>query len=311
VRSDDLGQALVDGAAANDAAAGYISVSQIEVAQFVPPPELAPYVTQFYHFRCEERVIRDAQPAALGHLAFFLRGGGSLQFQDGQVYHMAPASVFGPGMGHAEFDIQGPFEDFGLALSPLGFVALTGKSANAYADRLVDAAELFGPEVTKLALQFREGRAKGACTVQDMVRAVTAFLLSKAQPVPDSHIALIQTASQWISSEFDPDVDVLFAQLPQSRSTVTRLIRHYFGASPKQLMRKYRAVRAASVLCDPDATAEMRGRVESLFYDQPHMIREIRHFTGRTPGVLDSEDTKILRIWLSKDNYRQLEAYPG
>jgi AraC-like DNA-binding protein len=311
VRSDDLGQALVDGAAANDAAAGYISVSQIEVAQFVPPPELAPYVTQFYHFRCEEAVIRDAQPAALGHLAFFLRGSGTLQFQDGQIYQMSAASVFGPGMGHAEFDIAGPFEDFGLAFTPLGFVALTGKPATAYADRLVDAAELFGPEVSKLAHQFREGRAKGAVSVQDMVRAVTAFLLGKARAVPDSHIAMIQTVSQWISSEFDPDVDALFAQLPCSRSTATRLIRNYFGASPKQLMRKYRAVRAATVLCDPEATVEMRQRVESLFYDQPHMIREIRHFTGRTPGVLDSEDTKILRVWLSKDNFRQLEAYPG
>ena len=82
-------------------------------------------------------------------------------------------------------------------------------------------------------------------------------------------------------------------------------------ASPKQLMRKYRALRAATVLCDPEAPPGLRTKVESLFYDQPHMIREIRHFTGRTPGALDSDDTKILRVWLSKDNFRQLEAYPG
>ena len=76
-------------------------------------------------------------------------------------------------------------------------------------------------------------------------------------------------------------------------------------------MRKYRALRAATLLCDPDATSEMRARVESLFYDQPHMIREIRQFAGRTPGTLDGDDTKILRIWLSKDNYRDIETFPG
>jgi AraC-like DNA-binding protein len=144
-----------------------------------------------------------------------------------------------------------------------------------------------------------------------MVEQTTAFLLPFLKPVPASHIELIQTVSRWISSEFDPDVEALFAKLTQSRSTATRIIRNYFGASPKQLMRKYRALRAATLLCDPDATPEMRTRVESLFYDQPHMIREIRHFTGRTPGALDSDDTRILRVWLSKDNFRQLEAYPG
>ena len=112
-------------------ASGYVTPSQIEVAQFVPPPELAPFVTQFYHFRCNQRRVRDAQPAALGHIVFYLQGKGTLRFEDGQTYWNDPVSLFGPGMAHAEFDIEGPFEDFGLAMSPLGFVALTGKPATA------------------------------------------------------------------------------------------------------------------------------------------------------------------------------------
>lgn len=288
-----------------------VGPAQIEVAQFAPPPALAPYVTQIYHFRCQEKVVRDAQPAALGHIVFYLRGEGRLKFHDGAVYENAPASLFGPGMAHAEFDIRGPFENLGLALSPLGFVALTGKPATAYADRMVDAADLFGDGITRLAEGFCAARAARSQTVREMVDQVAAFLLPHARTVPDSHLALIRTVGEWLSSDFDPDVEALFTRTGKSRSTATRIIRNYFGASPKQLMRKYRALRAASVLVDPDATPVMRARVESLFYDQPHMIREIRHFTGRTPGALDSDDTKILRIWLSKDNYRQLEAYPG
>ena len=129
-----------DKAASDAASSVYVDPSQIEVAQFAPPPELAPYVTQFYFFRCDEAVIRDAQPAALGHLAFFLKGTGTLRFPAGNIDAFSPASVFGPGMGHAEFDIVGPFQDFGLAFSPLVFVSLTGKPAKEYAGRLVDAA---------------------------------------------------------------------------------------------------------------------------------------------------------------------------
>jgi AraC-like DNA-binding protein len=312
MREFDMDNAPRDGAAADDSGhVAYVDATQIEIVQFLPPPQLAPYVTQIYNFRCDLKVMRDAQPASLGHLVFFLSGGGTLQFADGNLNILPTTAVFGPGMAHAEFDLTGPFENFGLALSPLGFFALTGKSAAAYADRLVDAADIFGPEIDAMGRMFREQRGAGRLTVQEIVTQITAYLVPRIRKIPDGHIALVATVSKWLSSEFDPDVEQLFAQLPCSRSTSTRLIRQYFGASPKQLMRKYRAVRAATLLVDPQATPAMRARVEALFYDQPHMIREIRHFTGRTPGVLDSDDTKILRVWLSKDNFRQLDAYPG
>ncbi|MEP7350622.1 MAG: helix-turn-helix domain-containing protein [Sphingorhabdus sp.] len=289
----------------------YIAPEKLQVVHFAPPAELAPFVTQIYFFRCEESHVHDAQPAALGHIVFMLRGEGSLKFHDGHIDKVHPASLFGPCTAAAEFTFTGPLYDLGFALTPLGFVALTGKSAQAYADRMVAASELFGPGIDELAQQFRQGLDDGNMRVVDMVDAVSAFLLAGARPVPRAHIALIQTVANWISAEFDPDVDSLYAQLAMSRSTASRLIARYFGSAPKPLMRKYRALRAASHLCDPACPPERRTKIESLFYDQPHMIREIRHFTGRTPGALDGDDAKILRLWLSTDNYRDLEAYPG
>ncbi len=289
----------------------YVALEKIEILQFAPPGELSPFVTQIYFFRCEEEFIRDFQPASLGHLVFLLRGQGQLRFHDGHIDQLHRAAIFGPGAAAAEFTFAGPLYDFGLALSPLGFVALTGKAANVYADRAVAATEIFGPEIDNLAEQFQNGLNEGNMRFTQMVEAVSAFLLARVQKVPPAHIDLIQRVTDWLSSNFDPDVDDLYAQLTMSRSTAVRLITRYFGSPPKQLMRKYRALRAASVLCDPACTIELRTRIESLFYDQPHMIREIRHFAGRTPGALDGDDSRILRLWLSRDNYRDLEAYPG
>ncbi len=290
---------------------GYISPDKFEILKFAPPAELAPFVTQLYLFRCEEDFIHDAQPAALGHLVFILRGNGSLRFHDGHVDPVHMASLFGPCSAAAEYTFTGPLYDFGVALSPLGFVALTGKAANIYADRMVAANELFGPEIDILAARFHDGLVGGSMRVAQMVAEISEFLLKRVKPVPPSHVQLVQTVVSWISSDLDPDVENLYNQLSISRSTAVRLIRRYFGSAPKPLMRKYRAVRAASILCDPACTPELRQEVEASFYDQPHMIREIRHFTGRTPGALDSDDCKILRIWLSKDNYRDVETYPG
>ncbi len=298
----------VDGDAVSFATA---DPEKIAILQFAPPAELSPYVTQIYFFECRDRFVRDFQPAALGHLVFFLRGGGELRFGNGNTATLDNVSLFGPCMAAAEFSLHGPFLDFGLALSPLGFVALTGKPASAYADRLVHAADMFGPDISALATRFQCGFEDGSLNHADLIHEVTAFLLPKVRHIPASHIGLIQIAAAWLSSEYDPDVDLLYSKLDMSRSTATRLITRYFGSPPKPLMRKYRALRAASHLCDPACPPELRTRIESLFYDQPHMIREIRHFTGRTPGALDGDDAKILRMWLSKDNYRVLDAYPG
>lgn len=295
----------------DDAEQFSISPEQTIFTSFAPPAELAPYVTQIYYFRCDQAFIRDRQPASLGHLIFLLAGSGSLRFQDRHVDQLASASLFGPGMAAAEFSINGPLHDLGFALSPLGFVALTGKPASEFVDRAVPAAELFGAEIDALARDCAVGHADGSLRIAAIIEKISAFLLPHVRQVPLTHIAMIQTVISWLSNDLDPDVEILYPQLGMSRSTAARLITRYFGSPPKQLMRKYRALRAASMLVDPSCTPDLRTKIESLFYDQPHMIREIRQFAGRTPGALDGDDAKILRIWLSKDNYRDIETFPG
>ena len=299
-------QNMPDQLASRDAT---LSADEMEVVRFVPPPALAPYVTQIYFFRCDQEQVRDFQPAAPGHLIFLLKGTGTLRFQDGHVDAIKMATVIGPGLGAAEFHIDGPLHDLGFALSPLGFVALTGRPANHYVDRAVPASTLFGPEINTLMDSFIAGYAAGTMRLAQMVDEVSNFLLLRLKAVSPSHIHLVQSVIGWLSSDFDPDVEELYSQVPMSRSTAARLITKYFGSPPKQLMRKYRALRAATIMVDPNASSQLRLQVESIFYDQPHMIREIRQFAGRTPAALDSNDAQVMRLWLNKDNLRDIESF--
>ena len=147
--------------------------------------------------------------------------------------------------------------------------------------------------------------------LSQIVDEVTRFLLARLRPIPNAHVQMIQTVIRWVSSDFYPDVQQLYSKLNMSRSTAARLITRYFGCAPKLLMRKYRALRAATVMVDPNATAEMLSQFESTFYDQPHMIREIRQFAGRTPGALDSNNAKVMRLWLSKESCRDIDTFLG
>jgi AraC-like DNA-binding protein len=288
-----------------------LSPDSMKFTQFFSPAALAPYVTHVFFFRCEELRLTDKMPATLGQLLFLLKGSANLQFQGGHTAPAKGATVLGPGLGAAEFTFNGPFYNLGFALSPLGFVALTGQPANHYADRVVSASELFGPEIDTLAQNITAGFADGTMPLSQIVDEVTRFLLTRLRPIPYSHVQMIQTVIRWVSSDFYPDVQQLYNKLNMSRSTAARLITRYFGCAPKLLMRKYRALRAATVMVDPNATAEMRSQFESTFYDQPHMIREIRQFAGRTPGALDSNNAKVMRLWLSKENCRDIKSFLG
>jgi AraC-like DNA-binding protein len=288
-----------------------LSPDSMKVTKFVPAAALAPFVTHIYFFRCEELRLTDQIPAALGQLLFLLKGSANLQIQGKPTVPVHNAAVIGPGLGATELTFNGPFYSLGFALSPLGFVALTGQPANQYADRAVPASELFGPEIETLAQNITAGFADGTMRLAQIIDKIAGFLLARLRPIPNAHVQMIQTVNRWASSDFYPDIDQLYSKLDMSRSTAARLIKRYFGCTPKLLMRKYRALRAAMIMVNPNATAELRSQVESTFYDQPHMIREIRQFAGRTPGTLDSNNAKVTRLWLSNQDCRDIESFLG
>ncbi len=302
------GQKVLNEVLENDAE---LSPDSMKVTKFVPAAALAPFVTHIYFFRCEELRLTDQIPAALGQLLFLLKGSANLQIQGGPTVPVHNAAVIGPGLGATELTFNGPFYSLGFALSPLGFVALTGQPANQYADRAVPASELFGPEIETLAQNITAGFADGTMRLAQIIDKIAGFLLARLRPIPNAHVQMIQTVIRWVSSDFYPDVQQLYSKLNMSRSTAARLITRYFGCAPKLLMRKYRALRAATVMVDPNATAEMLSQFESTFYDQPHMIREIRQFAGRTPGALDSNNAKVMRLWLSKERCRDIDTFLG
>ncbi|MGB7407607.1 MAG: AraC family transcriptional regulator, partial [Pontixanthobacter sp.] len=124
--------------------------------------------------------------------------------------------------------------------------------------------------------------------------------------VSDSHADLIALTNRWLGGALDPNVEDLFAAAPYSRRQVQRLVERFFGLSPKALARKYRAVRAAMLMSLPQLSDEMDAELAEAFYDQSHMIREIRLFAGRTPAKLGDDDSPFLTEMLDPKNLREL-----
>ena len=279
-----------------------------ELDYIEPPQALAPLITTFFKFRSGEPWIRDVQPANTGHLMVFLSGEGEARFASGRVEAAQPVSLIGPTNAAMQYLVKGPLICFGCAFTPIGWRAVTDMSAQESCDRFVDSRELLGPGVDALfaGLLAIEETGNSAEQHTQMAEVVSNFLIPKLADVSNHHIEIIAAVVRWLDHSLTPDIEDLYTQLPFERRQAQRVIGDYFGCAPKQLMRKYRAVRAAMLLNDPACTDEQVTQVQELFYDQPHMIREIRHFAGRTPYRLSGEEGTLLSMWLDKDNIREL-----
>jgi AraC-like DNA-binding protein len=282
---------------------GLISIDYID-----PPESLAPLVTTLYHFRCDEPVIRDIQPAAIGQVCLFPHGKGELHFADGRRDPNHEVGLLTPLSRATPIVVDGPFHAFGAALTPLGWAALTGLHAGEYRDRLLPAASVLGDEFGQLGALLLNAYRTGTMTGPACAQAVGDFIGRNIRPVNPRHLELVVAVGRWLAASFNPDTDDLAGAAGYSSRQVQRLVERYFGLPPRALARKYRALRAAALLSSPDLAPEAEAELAEAFFDQPHMIREITHFVGRTPARLNDPSTPYLAEMIGSRNLRELNA---
>ncbi|MDP3673893.1 MAG: helix-turn-helix domain-containing protein [Novosphingobium sp.] len=271
---------------------------------FPPPAALAPYITTFFRMRCDEPTIRDVQPSSIGVMAVMARGSGRMRFLDGRVERSHRLTLQTPTAAAATFEVEGPWRVFGAMLAPLGWAALTGLSAVEHGNRLYDGAAVLDPALAEAAGSIADEFDR--LTPEAMVSRFSAAILASLRRIRPIHAQFVRTVCEWLAQSITPDVADLEARCGYGTRQIQRLADRYFGLPPTALARKYRALRAAVLLSRPDLSDDEMAAVQDHFYDQPHMIREIRLFAGRTPGKIADPDTPLISAIMDLRNFRQI-----
>lgn len=266
------------------------------------PPQAASFVTTFFRVQCDEKDIRDVQPSSIGFIAVMARGRGTMRFIDGHRDANHALSLFGPSAASSTFEVDGPLDAVGAMLSPVGWAALTGLSAADYGNRIYALPELVDAKLTDAAsrvLDEYDELSDGA-----KVAILADGIAQVAKPLRDSHMVFISTVASWLAKSLSPRLEDLHEAAGVSPRQVQRLCERFFGLPPRSLARKYRALRSAVLLSRPDLTADEINAVQDHFYDQSHMIKEMRLFAGRTPARIADPDTPYLSAFLDLRNFR-------
>lgn len=269
----------------------------IALRYYEAPADLSDLIGSIYLFTANLPYVSDQTRADFAQLRFMLSGEGHYTFQDGRQMDTPGVCLLGPTMSATHFDVDGPLQTVGVALLPLGWYALTGLEACDHADSLLDGRELGAGFAEMLeTLRQTDDPAPAVAMLWD-------FFRERFRRISPAYRDFVKEADAWLADESSPRVDALIEATGLSARQVARLTNRLYGAPPKLLARKYRALRIASLIASTDE--DWRNAIGDAFYDQSHFIRELKHFVGVTPHQLKNKLSMVGRLTLLR---RQLDG---
>lgn len=264
----------------------------IGLRYFEPALDLRALISAYYVFRLDIPFLSDVMRADLGQLRFMLCGTGAYM-RDGVMLPCDEVHLLGPSTAATRFDLHGPVLVFGIGLHPAGWAALVRDDASLLADCATDAKPRFGPLIDDMLTALRD--APDSITMVNIADVVMRALKAKA-PSPPIHLTSIVDA--WLTGAQNPSVDGLIAELGISARQIERLTKRIYGAPPKLLARKYRCLRAASLI----GTRQLHWSEAAgdAYFDQSHFIRDFKRFTGLTPSQFQNAPPPVTILTLQR-----------
>lgn len=250
----------------------------------IPPAAAAAgLVHTFYIIETDEPWIEEAVPAYSAQLIVMVRGQVNFTFADGSTGQSSTLFINAPQMRAARAMLAGPVLQVGASLTHTAWQRLSNCPADEVhdailpAEAVLDAAQIAALEAAVAAC--REGRI-GPETLCDHLADAIA---SAPHVLRADHVAVVEAILRWLASDLDPAMGDLYGSVAVSPRQLQRICRRFFGVPPAQVRGRFRALRAAMLLAQPNMSEELHDRLMATYFDQAHLIRDIRRYTGRTP----------------------------
>lgn len=266
---------------------------QTQIEFVAASADMRDFVHALFVMRAGEGEMRSIMPAYSAQLLSFAEGSARLDFPGNLARASSDLTFCAPLLQAAPLTLDGPVTVIGASFTPIGWSIFSGLQADAVhdtafaADTILSDAQL--APLSEALAKFRAGIISGkdyALIIEDVIRQLC---LSSSRAPRVDHRELLQAIESWLESAFNPSVEDLYKAVKLGKRQVQRLCRRYYGVPPTQLAKRYRAIRAAMLLAHEDLSDQVRDEVLSAYFDQAHLIRDVRRYAGYTPKALSKE----------------------
>ena len=270
-------------------------------------PDMAPWLARIMAAEVNAppgTTIRCGMFNDTANLRVLISGRWTAETADGiRRYNLASESqalYFGPHSRSMPITVDGSFRVVGLSFRPGAEHAMGGMLPSASMDRIIDFDAIVGHG--RLASRFDLDASHEAWA--DRFEALLREFIERRAPPPPDQVTLAFDRFAFASP--DAPVAEFLQGYGVTQRTLERIVRRDFGMTPKQVLRRARALDMASQLLGVAAPEEAEA-LALRFFDQSHLIREFSHYFGMTPQQLARRPNPLLRITLEGRQARRLE----
>lgn len=263
----------------------------ISSRNYPPAPKLLPFLRRHYIFAAALPAGFEIEDFLLADNAFVrvLIEGDWAWWNDGRWVELSGPLLFGANSRAMKVRVRGPFSVASFAIRPSAWTSLFEAPATDFADRIVPLAEGWGDAASAaLARNIAETR-DDAAYVAAMETAVVEQLERIGRNQVDPVLASFEAIARNDSTIRVEEAAQLLALSPRQ---LERRCLAGFGLSPKSVLQRCRFLDMAAAIRGQSATDE--AELAALrFFDQSHLNREFRRYTGMTPGAFQRATTPL------------------
>ncbi|MCX9147563.1 helix-turn-helix domain-containing protein [Erythrobacter sp. WG] len=249
-----------------------------------PPADAGGLINTFYIIETGSVPIEEPVPAYSAQLMVMVRGQVRFTFADGSVGESGSIVIKAPQMRSARGLLEGSALQIGASLTHVAWQRLANLPADEVHDRLIPPEAVFAPDQIAALEAAAAACRDGLIAPEAVCATLTEVVAAGSHRLRADHVAVVEAILRWLGSGFDPDLAELYGSVTVSPRQVQRICRRFFGVAPAQVLKRFRALRAAMLLSQTGISEEVHDQLMATYFDQAHLIRDIRRYTGRTPS---------------------------
>lgn len=250
----------------------------MEEFQIIPPSELlAPYVKHYWFLtacsprQMHERIIPNGLICLMFHR-------GERIFSSTQNRFQPRAFLSGQGTGYSDLVYAGSIDLACIVFQPAGAKAFFNMPLIELNEQNVAVDELDNPLLTELSnrlFDLSDIRANVLLMEQFLCKCLCTLTVHNQQRI-NAALQSIYAGQQ--------RVDMLAQTACLGYKQFKRVFAEYVGANPKDYLRVIRFQKALHILQNQSVSSLTQLAYECGYYDQPHLIKEFKTFSGYTPA---------------------------
>ena len=265
----------------------------MDYQEYIPSEALSKYVKCFYVIDSASDLLKEDRAFATGcvEIMFNLEGVHWQTKINDQFISTPGVELWGQIIKPLDFRAPGKHRMIGIRFYPHAASAFLNEDISLFNDGVTDLSAVMGPSVQEL-----HKRLLDALSTHQRIALIEDFLLKRLSQLEKKldKVRLVQAVMNELKKEdFFDNIDNVASRYGITSRYLQKIFLLHTGVTPK-LYSRINRFQNSLLLIAKGGSSLTSIAYECSYFDQSHLIKEFRSFTGNSPSSFDPDNSSAL-----------------